>query len=130
MVNGKSRQLRVVLLNLVAFAPGIVDPSQRNVPLPLTPLVTAHAVLSAAWLVLFLGQATSMATRRVALHRRVGTHQINGDVSDHRPWSGAPGEPTPPPSAFAGEPRDRLVVPCLSSCWATTSRIAFRPSWP
>jgi hypothetical protein len=64
--------LVMILLNFVAFAPGIVDPSQRNVPLPLTPLVAAHAMLSAAWLVLFLAQSTLAATRRVAVHRRVG----------------------------------------------------------
>jgi hypothetical protein len=65
--------LLVILLNIVAFAPGIIDPSRRNVPLPLTPLVTAHAILSAAWLALFLAQAVLVATRRVALHRRIGT---------------------------------------------------------
>lgn len=64
--------LLMILLNVVAFAPGIIDPSRRNVPLPLTPLVTAHVILSATWLVLFLAQATLIATRRVALHRRIG----------------------------------------------------------
>lgn len=64
--------LLVILLNGVAFAPGMIDPSRRNVPLPLTPLVTAHAVLAVAWLALFLAQATLVAKRRVALHRRVG----------------------------------------------------------
>lgn len=64
--------LLMILINAVAFAPGIIDPSRRNVPLPLTPLVTAHAILSAAWLVLFLAQVTLVATRRVALHRRAG----------------------------------------------------------
>lgn len=64
--------LLMILLNVVAFAPGIIDPSRRNAPLPLTPLVTAHAIVSAAWLVLFLAQVTLVATRRVALHRRAG----------------------------------------------------------
>lgn len=64
--------LAMMFLNVVAFAPGIIDPSRRNVPLPLTPLVTAHATLGAAWLVLFLSQATLIATRRVDLHRRAG----------------------------------------------------------
>lgn len=64
--------LLMILLNVVAFAPGMIDPSRRNVPLPLTPLVTAHAILASAWLVLFLAQATLVATRRVALHRRAG----------------------------------------------------------
>jgi hypothetical protein len=64
--------LLMILLNVLAFAPGIIAPSRRNVPLPFTPLVTAHAFLSAAWLVLFLAQVTLVATRRVALHRRAG----------------------------------------------------------
>lgn len=64
--------LLMILLHVAAFAPGIIDPSRRNAPLPLTPLVTAHAIVAAAWLVLFLAQATLVATRRVALHRRVG----------------------------------------------------------
>jgi uncharacterized membrane protein YozB (DUF420 family) len=64
--------LLMVLLNIVAFVPGIIEPSRRNVPLPLTPLVTAHAILAAAWLALFVAQATLVATRRTAVHRRVG----------------------------------------------------------
>jgi hypothetical protein len=65
-------ELLMILLNVVAFAPGIIDLSRRNLPLPLTPLVTAHAILGAAWLVLFVAQVTLVATRRVALHRRAG----------------------------------------------------------
>ena len=64
--------LSLILLNGVAFGPGIIDGSRRNVPLPLTALVTTHAVLGAAWLLLFLAQATLVATRRVAVHRRLG----------------------------------------------------------
>lgn len=65
--------LLMILLNVVAFGPSILNPSARRVPLPLTPLVTAHAVVSAAWLLLFLAQATLIATRRIAVHRRLGT---------------------------------------------------------
>ena len=64
--------LLMIVFNVAAFAPSIIDPSRRNAPLPLTPLVTAHAVVSAAWLVLFLTQATLVATRHIAAHRRVG----------------------------------------------------------
>ncbi|MGH9659313.1 MAG: hypothetical protein ACRD96_12270 [Bryobacteraceae bacterium] len=64
--------LLMILFNVLAFGPGIIDPSRRNVPLPLTPLVTAHAILSAAWLMLFLGQVTLVVTGHVAVHRRVG----------------------------------------------------------
>ncbi len=64
--------LLMILLNVLAFAPGIINPFRRNVPLPLSPLVTAHAILSAAWLMLFLGQVTLVATGQVAVHRRMG----------------------------------------------------------
>ena len=66
--------LLMIVLNVVAFGPSIIDPSRRNVPLPLTPLVTAHAILSAAWLLLFLAQTTLVATARTAVHRRLGIY--------------------------------------------------------
>src|SRR4030095_3656772 len=61
-----------ILLNIAAFAPSIVEPSGRRVPLPLTPLVTVHAIVASAWLLLFLMQATLVATGRPSVHRRVG----------------------------------------------------------
>ena len=64
--------LFMIAFNAVAFGPSILSPSTRNAPLPLTPLVTAHAVVSAAWLFLFLAQAALVATGRTAVHRRVG----------------------------------------------------------
>ena len=64
--------LLIIVLNVVAFGPSIVEPSRRNVPLPLTTLVTAHAILAAAWLLLFLAQTTLVATSRTAVHRRLG----------------------------------------------------------
>jgi hypothetical protein len=64
--------LMMILLNIVAFTPSLVDPSRRNVPLPLTPLVLLHAVVSVAWLLVFLAQTTLAATSRVTTHRRVG----------------------------------------------------------
>jgi hypothetical protein len=64
--------LFMIAFNLVAFAPSIVDPSGRNVPLPLTPLVMAHTIVSVAWLLLFLVQAALVTTRRTDLHRRLG----------------------------------------------------------
>jgi uncharacterized membrane protein YozB (DUF420 family) len=71
-----SMALMMILFSVVAFGPSIIDPSNRNVPLPLTPLVLVHAIVSAAWLVLFLAQATLAATGRVALHRRVGVFGV------------------------------------------------------
>ena len=67
-----SMGLLMILFNVVAFGPSIIDQSGRNVPLPLTPLVTAHAIVAAGWLILFLTQATLVATGRIGLHRRLG----------------------------------------------------------
>jgi len=64
--------LFMITLNAVAFGPSILSPSTRNVPLPLTLLVAAHAVVSTAWLLLFLAQAALIATGRTAVHRRMG----------------------------------------------------------
>jgi uncharacterized membrane protein YozB (DUF420 family) len=64
--------LMMLGFNAVAFAPQLFDPSLRRMPLPLTPLVTAHAVVSVAWLLLFLSQAGLVATGRTQVHRRVG----------------------------------------------------------
>jgi hypothetical protein len=62
----------MILFNAVAFAPPLLDPSFRREPLPLTPLVAAHAAVSISWLVLFLVQAGLVATRRIHVHRRLG----------------------------------------------------------
>ena len=64
--------LLMILLNIAAFGPSLVNQSGRNTPLPLTPLVMAHAAMSVAWLLLFLTQVTLVATRRTAVHRRLG----------------------------------------------------------
>jgi hypothetical protein len=64
--------LVMILLNAVAFGPSIIDPSRRNVPLPLTPLVMVHAIASAAFLLVFLRQAILAATRKISTHRQVG----------------------------------------------------------
>ena len=58
------------LLSVVGFGPSIIDHSRRNAPL--TPLATAHGIVVGAWLLLFLTQATLVATRRTAVHRRLG----------------------------------------------------------
>jgi hypothetical protein len=64
--------LLMVVLNALAFAPSMIDQSRRNMPLPLSPLVTLHALVSVAWLLLFLTQGTLVATARTAVHRRLG----------------------------------------------------------
>lgn len=60
----------LILLSVVAFGPSIIDQSHRTASL--TPLVTAHGIVSVAWLLLFLMQAMLVATGRTAVHRRVG----------------------------------------------------------
>jgi hypothetical protein len=64
--------LLMILLNFFAFGPAIIDPSGRRMPLPLTPLVAAHVAVSAAFLFVFLAQATLVATGRTDVHRRLG----------------------------------------------------------
>ena len=64
--------LLMILLNLVGFGPSIIDASKRNVPLPFTLLVTAHAILSVVWLLLFVTQTTLVATGHTDLHKRLG----------------------------------------------------------
>jgi hypothetical protein len=60
----------VILLNMAGFLPSLIDQSRRVAP-P-TWLVTAHGALAGAWLLFFLVQATLVATRRTAIHRRLG----------------------------------------------------------
>lgn len=64
--------LLIIGLNVVAFGPSLVAPAGRTMSLPLTALVAAHATISAAWLLIFLTQATLIATGRTAVHRRLG----------------------------------------------------------
>ena len=65
-----SAGLFMILISLAGFGPSLIDQSRRNAA-P-TPLVIAHGIVAGAWLVLFLTQATLVATSRVAVHRRVG----------------------------------------------------------
>jgi len=60
----------VILLNMAGFLPSLIDQSRRVGP-P-TWLVTAHGALAGAWLLFFLIQTTLVATRRTAIHRRLG----------------------------------------------------------
>ena len=62
----------VLLISLAGFGPSIIEPSNRNDPLPMTPLVTTHALASSVWILLFLVQTTLVATGRAATHRRLG----------------------------------------------------------
>jgi hypothetical protein len=60
----------MIAMAIAGFAPSIVDHSRRLGPMTL--LVAVHGFLFFLWLVLFLVQTTLVATRRVALHRRMG----------------------------------------------------------
>jgi hypothetical protein len=67
-----SMALLMILFNVVASGPSIINQSGRNVLLPLTPLVTVHAIVAAAWLLVFLTQAMLVASGRTSVHRRFG----------------------------------------------------------
>jgi hypothetical protein len=60
----------MVAVSVAGFGPSIIDQSRRIAPS--TPWSIAHGLLYSAWLFLFLTQATLVATRRVALHQRLG----------------------------------------------------------
>src|SRR5687767_1178812 len=62
----------VVLICLAGFGPSIIDPTGRNLPLPMTALVATHTIASSAWVLLYLAQATLVATGRTSTHRRLG----------------------------------------------------------
>jgi hypothetical protein len=62
--------LFVILISVAGFAPSIVDQSRRNASL--TPIVGAHGIVAATWLLLFLLQSLLVATGRTAVHRRLG----------------------------------------------------------
>jgi uncharacterized membrane protein YozB (DUF420 family) len=106
--------LLVVLLNVAAFGPSLLDRSMRNDPPSL--LVIIHGMVAGAWVLLFLAQATLVATGRTSIHRRLGVvapaltvvmvvlifpmtielvrrgHDLSGDLSR---LAAAPGAPVP-----------------------------------
>ena len=59
-----------IVIVVAAFVPSIVQPRGRLGPL--TPLLVAHGLAFFAWLLLFVVQATLVATGRTGLHRRLG----------------------------------------------------------
>ena len=60
----------VILFQAAGFGPSLLEQSMRN-DRP-SWLVTIHGVVAGAWLLLFLGQATLVATGRTSIHRRLG----------------------------------------------------------
>jgi hypothetical protein len=63
-----------IMVIVLAFAPSLVNTDARKAP-P-TPLAVAHGIVYAAWLLMFLAQATLAATRRISVHRRLGTTAV------------------------------------------------------
>jgi hypothetical protein len=118
--------LFVILLSVVGFGPSMIDRAGRNGPPTL--LVIAHGLVAAGWLLLFLVQATLVATRRTSVHRRLGLvgpllavlllvlgyptaienarrgYDLSGDLSRA---AGPPGSPPP----TADELRAKVVGP-------------------
>lgn len=66
--------LVALALATTAFAPSLLDGSQRRAPI--TPLVSAHAALMTSWLLLFLVQAWLGAHGRFTFHRRLGVASL------------------------------------------------------
>lgn len=60
----------MLVVATAGFAPSIVHPATRHAQL--SPLVEAHGIAYFAWLGIFFVQSRLVATRRTALHRRVG----------------------------------------------------------
>jgi hypothetical protein len=64
--------LAMIVFNMIGFAPALLEPAGRRVPLPLTTLVAAHGIVSAGFLFVFLAQTMLVATGRTDIHRRLG----------------------------------------------------------
>jgi len=111
----------VIVLHVAGFGPALIDESMRNDQPSL--LVISHGLVAGAWLLLFLAQATLVATGRTSIHRRLGVvapaltvvmvvlifqttialvrrgYDLSGDLS--RPLA-APGAPLPSPTEVDG----------------------------
>jgi uncharacterized membrane protein YozB (DUF420 family) len=60
----------VIVLHAAGFGPSLLDRSMRNGRPSL--LLIIHGAVAGAWLLLFLTQATLVATGRTSIHRRLG----------------------------------------------------------
>jgi hypothetical protein len=63
-----------IIISIAGFAPSLINNSGRLGPI--SSLVAVHALLSAAWLAIFVVQAGLVAKRRTAVHRRLGIASI------------------------------------------------------
>jgi len=66
----------VILVNVVAFSPSLLNVSMRTVPLPLTSIDLAHSLVSVTWLLVFMAQVTLVAAGRVTVHRQLGVFGV------------------------------------------------------
>jgi hypothetical protein len=66
--------LAMIATCLMAFIPSIIHPVERHAPLSV--LAAAHGAVFVAWLLLFLVQSRLVATRHVALHRKLGLASV------------------------------------------------------
>jgi hypothetical protein len=62
--------LTMLAISVAAFAPSIIETSERRAPL--TPLVAVHGLVFFSWLGIFLVQSWLIATNHTTLHRRMG----------------------------------------------------------
>jgi hypothetical protein len=65
-----SMAFATIIVVVVGFGPSIVNATTRRAPL--TAVVSAHGIVSLAWLMVFLAQTSLVATRRIDVHRRLG----------------------------------------------------------
>jgi hypothetical protein len=66
--------LAMIATSLAGFVPSIVHTAGRRAPL--SPLAAAHGIVFFAWLLVFLVQSRLIATRHVALHRKLGLASV------------------------------------------------------
>jgi hypothetical protein len=63
-----------IIVSVLGFAPSLINTAARKGP-P-TPLAVVHGIVYFAWLLVFLAQTTLVATRRITVHRRLGTGAV------------------------------------------------------
>src|SRR5271165_1779694 len=69
-----SMAICTIITIVLGFAPSLIHTAARKAPH--TPLAIAHGIVYAAWLLMFLAQTTLVATRRISVHRRIGTAAV------------------------------------------------------
>jgi hypothetical protein len=62
--------IAMLAIATTGFMPSLVHTAGRRAPL--SPLAAAHGIVSSAWLLIFLVQSSLVASRHVALHRKLG----------------------------------------------------------